>query len=121
MTNVIKKKPAPRRKPKGFVDRRRLVGKDRVRPTTGQSAAGVDLSWDKMGEDERQVMIALDGGSKRGPRLIRSIAFLADALEGDQPRLRARNALRRPVAAKLVERTSRGHYRLAESGRKLVP
>ena len=122
MTKTTKPTTAPRRKrPKDFVDRRRLAGSARPKPTTGQSAPARELAWDQLGQDERDVLIALDGGKKRGERHVRSIAFLADALEGEEPRLRARNALRRPVSSRLVARVSRGHYQITEAGRRAIP
>ena len=97
-------------------DLRKLPKDKRPKPTTGQSAKARDLPYEALSESERDIVRALNG---RGPkRVVRSVEFLADLMDGDDPKLQARNALRRPVACGWIENVGRGAYQISEKGRK---
>jgi len=97
----------------------RKVPKDkRPKPTTGQSAATRDLSYDLLSDDEKALVKALDGRSHSGKREQRTIAWLARLFGGDDPKLQTRNALRRPVSCGWVDNVGRGLYQISEKGRK---
>lgn len=97
-------------------DLRKLPKDRRPKPTTGQSAKSRELSYEDLSADEAEVVGALDG--KAGKRLVQPIAFLSDLFDGDDPKLRTRNALRRPVSCGWVDNVGRGLYQISEKGRK---
>jgi hypothetical protein len=110
-------------KTKDTVDLRKVPRSERPKPSTGQSAESRPLAWGDLSDDERAVIMLLDGTPDNSglarPRMTRSIEYLADGLEGDGARLRARNALRRPVSCGWVERVQRARYQISELGRSL--
>jgi hypothetical protein len=99
-------------------DLRKLPKDKRPKPTTGQSAASRELSYEDLSEDEAEVVKALDGRAGAGKRHVRPIAFLAELFGGDDPKLQTRNALRRPVSCGWVDNVGRGAYQISEKGRK---
>jgi hypothetical protein len=110
-----------KKKDKESVDLRKVPRDKRPKPTTGQSAEAHALPWDALSGDERVIIKLLDGDHKAAsprPRTVRSIEYLAEGLEGDAARLRARNALRRPVACGWVDRAARARYQISELGRR---
>lgn len=98
------------------VDLRKVPKDKRPKPSTGQSADERALPYEVLNDDEREIVRMLNG--KNGARHVRSIEFLSEGLSGDNPRLQARNALRRTVACGWVDRVSRGQYQISEKGRK---
>lgn len=112
--NDTRKKKA-KSKQETKVDLRKLPIAERPKPTTGQSAK-LTMTWDQFGADERDVIMLLN--NKFGEVYHRRVSFLANGLEGDNVNLRARNALRRPVASKWVSRVSRGLYQITAKGRR---
>lgn len=109
----------PKKKKDKFegVDLRTLPRDKRPKPSTGQSAAARELAWDAMSADEKEIVKMLNSPG-HGERKVRSIEYLADGLEGDNPRLQARNALRRPVACGWVDRVERAQYQISVNGRR---
>lgn len=99
------------------VDLRKVPRDKRPKPTSGQSAPERELPWDSLSNDEREVIKMLNSPG-HGPRKVRSIEYLADGIEGDNPRLQARNGLRRPVSCGWVDRVERAQYQISEKGRK---
>lgn len=99
------------------VDLRKVPRDKRPKPTTGQSAAKRDLPWESLSPDEKEVVKMLNSPG-HGPRTVRSIEYLADGIEGDNPRLQARNALRRLVACDWVDRAERAQYQVSVNGRR---
>ena len=104
------------------VDLRKVPRDKRPKPSTGQSAEARALPWDSLSEDEKEIIKLLDGPVSRSdaprPRVVRSIEYLAEGLEGDNARLRARNALRRPVSCGWVDRAGRARYQISALGRR---
>lgn len=98
------------------VDLRKLPRDKRPKPTSGQSADKRSLPWDALNGDEREVVKMLNSPG-HGDRHVRSVEFLADGLEGDNPRLQARNALRRLVSCDWVDRSGRAQYQISKNGR----
>jgi hypothetical protein len=97
----------------------RKVPKDkRGKPTTGQSADEQPLPYEVLNDDEREIVRMLNGRNGDGVRHVRSIEFLAEGIDGSNPRLQVRNALRRTVACGWVDHVSRGQYQISGKGRK---
>jgi len=99
------------------VDLRKAPHDKRPKPSTGQSAAARELPWDSMSHDEQSVVKMLNSPGY-GERKLRTIEYLADGLEGDNPRLQSRNALRRPVSCGWVEKAERATYQISVNGRR---
>ena len=99
------------------VDLRTLPKAKRPKPSTGQSADERDLPFEGLNDDEKDVVKLLNG-RRGGIRQVRSVAFLAEGIDGDNPQLQARNALRRLVSCGWAERVGRGQYKVSERGRK---
>lgn len=98
-------------------DLRKLPKDKRPKPTTGQSAPARDLGYELLSDDEREIVRALNGKGN-GERHVRTVAFLSELFDGDDPKLQARNALRRPVSCGWVDNVGRGQYQISEKGRK---
>jgi hypothetical protein len=101
---------------KAKVDLRRLPRDERPKPSTGQSAPARQIAWDAFNAHERAVVKLLDGGG--GRRVPRRVEYLADGIDADNPRLAARNALRRPVSSGWVDRVDSATYVISELGRQ---
>jgi hypothetical protein len=90
-------------------------------PTTGQSAAPIELSVAGLNAKESKVLGALNG-SGAGLRAVLTITELATACFKSQSKKKSnswtRNSLRRLVQAGLVEKVERGKYRVSAAGRK---
>lgn len=99
------------------VDLRKVPRDKRPKPSTGQSAPARDLAWDSMSADEKEVVKLLNSPG-HGERKVRTIEYLADGIEGDNPRLQARNALRRVVACGWVDKADRAQYQISTNGRR---
>lgn len=99
------------------VDLRTLPKDKRPKPSSGQSAPERELPYESLSDDEKEVIKLLDGPG-HGHRQVRSIEWLADGFDGDNPKLRVRNALRRPVSCGWVDWVARGQYQISEKGRK---
>jgi hypothetical protein len=99
------------------VDLRKVPRDKRPKPCTGQSAASRELPWDSMSSDEQSIIKMLHSPG-HGERKLRSIEYLADGLEGDNPRLQTRNALRRPVSCGWVDHAERATYQISVNGRR---
>lgn len=99
------------------VDLRKVPRDKRPKPTSGQSASARDLPWEALNSDEKEIVKLLNSPG-HGERKVRSIEYLADGLEGDNPRLQARNALRRIVACGWVDRADRAQYQISVNGRR---
>jgi hypothetical protein len=98
------------------IDLRKIPKDKRPKPTTGQSAEERDLPYDSLNDDEREVVRMLYGRGGKHPA--RKIDFLSEGLEGDNPKLQARNAMRRLVACGWAARVDRGEYKLTDRGVK---
>jgi hypothetical protein len=97
-------------------DLRKIPKDKRPKPTTGQSADERELPYDSLNDDELEVIRMLNGSkSGGGPRVVRTIEFLAEGLDS---KLAVRNALRRLVSCGWVDRAERGKYQVSERGRK---
>lgn len=111
----------------GEVDLRTLPADKRPKPTSGQSREEFTLEVDALSAMEAKVIKAVNGSGK-GVREVLSVDDMAKATKLDA--LQVRNALRRLVPSGWVERVDeiltddgetkavRGHYRLAERGRR---
>jgi len=97
-------------------DLRKVPKAKRGKPTTGQSADERALPYESLNDDEREIVRMLNG--RNGVRHARSVEFLAEGIEGDNPRLKVRNALRRIVSCGWVDHIARGQYQISEKGRK---
>lgn len=98
------------------VDLRKVPRDKRPKPSTGQSAPARPLPWDSLNTTEKEVVKMLNSPG-HGERVVRSVEYLADGIEGDNPRLMARNALRRLVACDWVEKADRAMYQISKNGR----
>jgi hypothetical protein len=108
-------------------DLRKLPLAKRPDPTTGQSAEEFTLAFDGLALNEVKVLKALDAPGA-GRRLVKPVADLAKTTRLTP--LQTRNAIRRLVPSGWVEHVAttldddgeevevRGHYRIAEAGRK---
>ncbi len=92
-------------------DLRKLPKDKRPKPTSGQSAPERQLHFDELSDAEKDIVKML--GRKR---VARTVEYLADAFDGDNPKLQVRNALRRIVCAGWVDRIGRGQYQLSKNG-----
>lgn len=97
-------------------DLRKVPKEKRGKPSTGQSADEQALPYEMLNDDEREIVRMLNG--RNGVRHVRSIAFLSEGIDGDNPQLQVRNALRRTVACGWIDHVSRGQYQISEKGRK---
>lgn len=112
----MSKKKKPKKDKFENVDLRKVPKDKRPKPTTGQSAPKKELPWDSLSSDEKAIIKMLNSPG-HGERKVRTIEYLADGLEGDNPRLQARNALRRPVACDWVDKVERAQYQISKNGR----
>lgn len=108
----------PKKEVAEHVDLRKLPRDKRPKPSTGQSAPERKIEWGDFNRHEKAVLKMLNGDG--GRRVQRSVEFLADGIPGDpdNPKLAARNALRRPVSSGWVDRVGKAQYMISESGRR---
>lgn len=111
----------------GEVDLRTLPADKRPDPSTGQSREEFTLKLEELSDKEAKVIKALNGTGK-GVREVRAVPELAKTTK--LTLLQVRNSIRRLVPSGWVERVDeiltdegetkavRGHYRLAEGGRR---
>lgn len=111
----------------GEVDLRTLPADKRPEPTTGQSREEFTLELDALSAGEAKVIKTLNGTGK-GVREVLAVPSIAKASK--LTLLQVRNSIRRLVPSGWVERVDeiltdegepkpvRGHYRLAERGRR---
>jgi hypothetical protein len=111
------KKNGHTKKKANGVDLRKVPKEKRPKPSTGQSAKERDLPYDDLNGDEQSLVKLLDGKSG-GPRIVRTVEFMSEAMDGDNPKLQTRNALRRLVSCGWVDNVGRGQYQISEKGRK---
>lgn len=87
-------------------------------PTSGQSGPPIELSLDRLNSKERRVLDTLN----EPPVAPMTIEELAETCFKSQGKKRSnswvRNSLRRLVQGGLVEKVSRGSYRISETGKK---
>ena len=96
----------------------------RERPSTGQSAEPRELPFDSLNPLERRLVSFLDGDGA-GPRSEHTIKDLVAKAglhnkTGSDETSWVRNSLRRTVSCGWVEKTSPGHYRISEAGRRRI-
>ena len=113
-------KPAKGKAAKAKKGAKKTARKDKA--TTGQSAPHHDLPVDDLNAKELKLVNVINGkgtGSREEisiPDMIKVFQSSADTKA--QANSWVRNSLRRLVTGELIEKTSRGVYRVTEKGRK---
>lgn len=98
------------------VDLRKVPKDKRPKPSTGQSAPARTLAWDELNADERAIVKALNSPG-HGERRERTVEWLSELFDTDNPKLTARNAIRRLIPSDWLEKTKRAVYQISKNGR----
>ena len=113
MSNSRKKK---QKKSFDNVDIRKLPKDKRPKPSTGQSAPERLIKYEDLTDNEKAIIAASKGGKKEAARPWRDVEYYSELFDADNPKLVARNTIRRLIPGGWLERGERGKYRLTENG-----